>query len=211
MCKQNYHWTLSGAAVVIAISAWLTAQGCGNSNRSGPRHRQEVIAAKLEKGLLRGAGRGSKGSRGDIQRAYAAMRTPPEPMSAGMRAKALATITGGSRLGLRFDLAQHLKTPVGSLWAVDGNTGVICLFQDDLSAGSCGTASNAIKFGMVLETYKRTPSSGRFHDFRALGIAPSWAEAVRVRVGGKNSKIRVVDNAFGYRAEHPIRIRGLAR
>ena len=211
MCKKNYHWTHFGAVVVIAISAWLTAAGCGNSDGLGPSHQQEADVAKLEKGLLRGAARGSKGSYADIQRSYAAMRTPPEPMSSSMRAAALETIAGGSRLGLRLDLAQHLKTPVGDLWVVDGDKGIVCLFGDRLSASSCGSASDAIRFGMVLETYKRTPSSGRLHDFRALGIAPSWAGSVRIRVRGKNSKIPVVGNAFGYRAEHPIRIRGLAR
>jgi hypothetical protein len=131
-------------------------------------------------------------------------------MSAKLRRRA-REVGGGRRLGLRFDLAQRLRSPIGDFWVVAGGKGIVCLFIGDVTSGVCGHIAAAIEDGMVLEVYKQVPPHGRLYDFRAVGIAPDRAAEVSVRVSGRELSLPVVENAFGHRADHPIRISDLVR
>lgn len=126
-----------------------------------------------------------------------------------MRRLALEARGGGNRLDLLFEEAQHMRTSIGGLWVVAGKRGVTCIFRGDLAASSCSVSANAVKYGMVLELGKRDRARGRFHDFRAQGLAPDGTKSVRVRVGSRLVTIPVINNSFAYRANRLIRIVGL--
>jgi hypothetical protein len=189
------------ALLGIMISCLL---GCGDTG--APRPQQSSASAEVEAAMVRGAASNAKGSEADVRKAFAVMETAPEPMPLHLRSRAKETIGGGTRLGLRFDRAQRLMTTIGSAWMVGGSKGILCLLMEDAASSSCGLASDAIESGKVLEIYKSIPPHGRMHDFRLVGIAPNWARAVRIRIGKKKLMIRVSGNAFGYRAEDPIRV-----
>lgn len=129
-----------------------------------------------------------------------------EGMPEAMRRMAEAVLGGDKRLNLRFDQAQYVSTPTGAgVWIVEGEA-VTCLFRDKTGASSCDTSANARRRGLLLEAYRQSSKHGPRRDFLALGVSPKGFAAVRVKIGGEVRTIPIVDGAYGYRAERPIRL-----
>jgi hypothetical protein len=109
-------------------------------------------------------------------------------------------------LRLRFDDARFTQTPIGAgLWVVPGR-GVICVFMEGIPAGSCATAGEARRLGVVLETFAVDPRTHRPDGYLLLGLAPDGTRVVHARVGGERRQLIVYGNAFAARARSAIRV-----
>jgi hypothetical protein len=147
---------------------------------------------------------------------FAPMRAQAEFMPPRFRHDAKATLgKGQQQLGLQFDRAQYVDTDVGiGIWVVRGK-GVTCIFHAITAAAACNTNVDAGRRGLALVVGEgSSPSPGALPlRFLALGIAPDWARAVRLKSLASSSKrtAPVVDNAFAIRARGPISLEGLIR
>lgn len=132
-------------------------------------------------------------------------RTRTVPIS--FRRTAIETLGGYQHLGLRFDRAYLLETPIGvGLWVVRGN-GATCIFESKQGSASCAPDAVVERKGLelVIGRGKAAALNGLPDHFLAVGIAPNWASSVRLRVlGGRSMSVAVVENAYGLRARAPI-------
>jgi hypothetical protein len=196
------------AAVVIAIatvelglfSRSSTAKPSGASPAAGGweeqtvRHGLEELRSQSNRGLP------------DL----ALTETPPEPMPPAMRRKVHETIGPSRILGLDFDHAQLVQTQIGiGIWIAEGR-GVTCAFRDGVGSSICQTSVQARRRGLLLETYRagKDPAAPPTH-FVVLGIAPNWAHAARVKIGGRPSVHPIVNHAYAMRAHEPIEVKRL--
>jgi exopolyphosphatase/pppGpp-phosphohydrolase len=122
------------------------------------------------------------------------------------------TIGDASTLHLSFDRSHLAQMPTGgALWIVEGG-GVICAFRDQFGTSTCQTSVQARKHGLLLEVFRPNEKpGGRPTHFLALGIAPSWARSVAVKIGRIRRKIPVLNHRYALTAKRPIEITQLLR
>jgi hypothetical protein len=138
------------------------------------------------------------------------MRGRPSVVPARTRVATLATLGKPEALRLRFDSAWYAKTRFGrGIWAVRGR-GVVCIVHAVTGAAACNTSTLTARNGVTIVTFRGAPSpnddSARF---LALGMAPDWASAVRLRVGGVSRIIPIADNVYALRAKSPVEVETL--
>jgi hypothetical protein len=120
---------------------------------------------------------------------------------------------GNQQLHLRFQHAQHLQTSAGiPIWVVRG-TNIVCIVRANKVAVGCGTRLDAERHGLTLEVYRLAPPPKRDPTrFIALGLAPDWAKAVRIRIGGHGRRtVPILGNTFSLAAAGPIFVERLVR
>ena len=130
---------------------------------------------------------------------------PPELQAA------LTSALGDRGAGLRFSAAVPVPTPNGRLWMASGG-GITCIVQEKGRALSCVASDAFLEKGLAIGAFEPPPQpDGRPTDFLVLGVAPKWAEKVRLKVKGTIRKIPTRRNAYSYEADHPITVEGFVR
>jgi hypothetical protein len=132
-------------------------------------------------------------------------RMPPELRSA------LTAALDDRGAGLRFGKAIPVPTPHARLWMVDGG-GITCIVQERGKALSCIASAVFAKKGLAIGVFD-PPSrpDGRLSGFLVLGVAPEWAEKVRLKIEGTVREIPTRQNAYSYEADRPITVEGFER
>lgn len=168
----------------------------GPSARSGLEELERQAEAEQRPGVSALAER----------RAFEILRGRSEPMPLGVRVVVRSALEGrdGSS-GLRFDQAQHVRVGQGGIWVLSGK-GVVCLVQAALGALQCNLLSEALDQGVSLGILRKTRrgAPGPPRRFVAIGVAPDWATAVLLRVGGATRRVRIRRNVYAMHASEPI-------
>jgi hypothetical protein len=197
------------ALIMLVVSAWLLLDGHSGqmSAKGGPTTAGQGWKRLMRRGLAQ-----ERARKFDPAAAVAATVGVAKSMPPEMRRAVGRVMQEAEPLALQFDDARFVNTTIGvGLWVVQGR-GVTCLFQAVTGAVSCSPAPSAEKQGLLLGVYKFDPSAQkRPSNFVVLGVAPDWAKVVRATVGRRRIKILIADNAYGYRAEVPIKVQGLTR
>jgi hypothetical protein len=138
------------------------------------------------------------------------MRGDSEQMPPHMQILIKETLGAPRRSGFQLNRAQYARTGDGGIWVVTGKN-MACLVQAVRGAMACDVMADVIDQGLLLVVYKPPKSRGELPShFLALGLAPDWARAVRLRIGSNTIRnVAVRGNAYALRAERPIRLERL--
>ncbi len=145
-------------------------------------------------------------TRAELSRATLAIfQTPSEWLSPVMQTK-IRAIGGASARHLNLQDAEYARTKAGGAWVLKGG-GVICIVRAGKGSLACGASTLVIQRGLALGTFTppRRPT-GKLHGFRILGIAPTWADRVELKVGKRRLRVTPSHGVYGVRAEIPISI-----
>jgi hypothetical protein len=143
--------------------------------------------------------------------ALSASQGAPEDMPKALR-RQIRRLKAGKPFHLRFDEAQHARTPIGvGIWIVEG-AGITCIFREGLPASACEPTGDTKLNGISLGTYTTDKAHpGRPLSFLALGVVPEGVRAVLARVASSRRAVRVRNGAWAIRAKTPIKIERLVR
>jgi len=214
MHRRHTKWILLTLALALVLAGWF-ALNRFDGEQDEPRAPLSTGSNSWQAQLVR---KGRSLQRDPARRIwpFSATRGPAEFMPLQIRQAAKATLGKGQRqLGLRFEGAQYLDTPLGiGMWVVKGR-GVTCIFHERKALAACNVSVDVGRRGLTLVAGARDADAGTNTlptRFLALGIAPDWARAVRLQiVGGGSKTIPVIDNAYALRARAPINVEGLIR
>jgi Flp pilus assembly protein CpaB len=204
-----------GIAVLLAlgVAGWFALQA-GDSGSNGSAAADAARSGAPESWKTRLAQRGmARVEAGQVREpALTASHGPAESMPEAMRQKIRDNLNGVAPLHLRFQQAQHVRTPIGvGLWIVEG-AGVACIFREGLPASSCRTSFDARREGIWLETYSTSKAHpGVPTGFLALGVVPEGVRAVSVTINGSRALLPVEGGVWAKRARVPIKIQRLVR
>jgi hypothetical protein len=134
-------------------------------------------------------------------------------MPDGLRRRAVRNLGGEQDLGLNFRRTHYVETAIGiGIWVVRGNL-VACIFQARHAAAACAPERQIANNGLSLVVGHADGSRYNMPThFFAIGIAPNDITAVKLMpLGGQTKVVPVIDNAYGLRADTPIRVQQLIR
>jgi hypothetical protein len=141
---------------------------------------------------------------------FSGLPSMSRPMPMILRRRAVANLGNQQLLGLRFNHAKFVRTPIArGIWVVRGAF-LTCIFQAVRAAASCGPDAYVFNHGLQLGVgSNRGYSSQAPHPSRFLifGIEPDGVRAVIIRsLSGHRTKKDVVHNAFAMQASSPMYI-----
>lgn len=190
--------------LIAVVSLWPL--GCGSASSPSADNATDRTEGwtKLQRAAQKD--RPPNGSASAMRRAYAVMRTPPEPMPAQLATHTFRTLDAPSH-ALDFDDAQYAVTPPGALWIVTGQD-VACIVQAGPGAVTCGTVSNVVQDGLVISIGTGRPTNPIENQgvsppqrFEVLGLAPDSARSVEIKVGRRTHTRPVRGNTYSVQAK----------
>lgn len=216
--RRHRTLTLAAASILLLAAAWLVVRAVDDVSGTSVDRAAQGIPAPWQSELVGGGLEELRTGR--------ARGLPPLSSSLGAAEGVPSSVRrliernrGSDSMRLRFGQAQHLSTSVGvGFWIIEGR-GVTCLYREPISmhreetlASSCRKTVDARQEGITLETYRVTAAHpDRPSHFLAIGIAPTGARAVSVRMDDSPAKIPVRNGAWGARSERPIDFQSFIR
>lgn len=173
-----------GAGSLAALMLLACVQGCGPAGGRPTRATAASSTPPTEHALVR--------VQRDQRRAFALLRTPPEPPPASFRRYARPPVPGAS---LR--LAQRLPVVLpGAYWLVPAD-GYLCIVSeratDRAALNVCTSTARALRHGIALTTVS---SSAGASSRLIVGVAPDGAAQVSIHTGHHTSTASVEQSIF---------------
>jgi len=204
-------WMAAIAIALILGAGFLYRVLVGDSTTPHAQTPQELSHSQAEDLMVKNGLKELKETRAYPLRHLTAVPGEVKSMPVAMR-RAVQETTAGTKLHLRFGRAQYVETEIGvNFWIVEGR-GVTCIVRNRTAASICNTSVKARQSGLLLEVFRpgASPNLPPTH-FIAIGVAPSWAREVSVKIGNASEIIRIHGHVYTARAERPIRIQELIR
>jgi hypothetical protein len=130
-------------------------------------------------------------------------QSPPVRLPAAVRNQIVSAL-GPRSAAVRPFRTQHIATPQGDLWLVDGRE-QSCLIEGGKGGITCASNHLVRRYGLAVGIGDApTQPGGKPHNFLLLGIAPDSIHRVLLKIGAGTQEVPVRHNVYTHRANVPI-------
>jgi hypothetical protein len=136
---------------------------------------------------------------------FAILRRRPEHVPAAV--SGIVESTGFSPRGLKE--AHYAYTRAGGIWVFEEGGVTLCMIEARSGASACNAWRSALAEGIALGTSVSGAHGGRL--YTVVGVAPDWARAARLSIGGSHRRTAIRDDAYSAMATRRIIVTSLER